>query len=121
MKKLLSIVTLFVLSSTAMANFQGNGNTGGGFQGEPSGQAVSVAQALKAADHTMVQLTGKIVRQIDGDEFIFRDGSGEIKIDVEDEAWQGQNVTANDTITIYGTVDNDAFEKATVEVFRVKK
>lgn len=112
MKKLLSLITLLTISSTAVA----------GFNGGTDAPKSTVAQALKIKrDDTPVQLTGKIIRQIDNDEFIFRDASGEIKIEVDEHAWQGLNVSPNETITIFGTVDHESLEANTVDVYRVQK
>lgn len=122
MKKLL-LVSLLAVSSVAYAGFNGNHQAKGGFVG--NGQQVSVittiAQALKARDDEPVQLTGTIISQIDNDEFIFRDSTGEIKIDVDDKAWQGQNVGFNDKITVYGKVDKETIGKNSVDVYRVQK
>lgn len=113
MKKLLSLTTLLVLSSTAVAGFNGN---------SADAPKMTVAKALKIKqDNAPVQISGKILRQVDNDEFIFGDGTGQIKIDVEDHAWNGLNVGANETITIFGTVDHESFEPNTIDVYRVQK
>ncbi|WP_025290031.1 NirD/YgiW/YdeI family stress tolerance protein [Bibersteinia trehalosi] len=120
MRKLLSLATLLTLSSVALAGFDTGHQTGGFNAG--TGNSATVAQALKANQDDMpIQLTGKIIRQVDGDEFIFRDATGEIKIEVEDEAWQGQNITPNDTITIFGKIDKERFKSNTVDVYRIQK
>ncbi|KMK52493.1 hypothetical protein RO21_00270 [[Actinobacillus] muris] len=122
MKKVFTLVSLFALSSFANAGFNGNQAAGGGFSqdGKTLPSAITtVAQALKAQDDAPVQLTGYITRQIDNDEFMFKDSSGEIKIDVEDEAWQGQNITPKNKITIYGKVDKDWHNS--VDVYRIQK
>ncbi|MBF0785878.1 NirD/YgiW/YdeI family stress tolerance protein [Muribacter muris] len=122
MKKVFTLVSLFALSSFANAGFNGNQSAGGGFSqdGKTLPSAITtVAQALKAQDDAPVQLTGYITRQIDNDEFMFKDNSGEIKIDVEDEAWQGQNITPKNKITIYGKVDKDWHNS--VDVYRIQK
>lgn len=122
MKKIFTLVSLFALSSFANAGFNGNPAAAGGFSHDGSAlpNAVkTVAQALKAYDDTPAQLTGYITRQIDNDEFMFKDNSGEIKIDVEDEAWQGQNITPKTKITIYGKVDRDWHNS--VDVYRIQK
>lgn len=112
MKKLLSLATLLAISSSAVA----------GFNGGTDAPKSTVAQALKSKqDDAPIQLTGKIVRQIDNDEFMFRDATGEIKIEVEDNAWQGANVTQNDTITIFGKIDYERVGTNSVDVFRVQK
>lgn len=122
MKKVFTLVSLFALSSFANAGFNENQAVGGGFSqdGKTLPSAITtVAQALKAQDDAPVQLTGYITRQIDNDEFMFKDSSGEIKIDVEDEAWQGQNITPKNKITIYGKVDKDWHNS--VDVYRIQK
>lgn len=124
MKKLVTLTALLALSSVAVAGFQSNNNNhqGGGFNSQSvTPQVTSVAQALKANDHDSAQLTGAIVRQLDDDEFIFRDATGEIKIDVEDKAWQGQNVGVNDKITVYGQVDRETIGSNSVDVYRIEK
>lgn len=114
MKKLLTLASLLAISSTAFAGFQGNTQT--------SQTAIkTVAQALAGQDHAEAALTGVIVRQLDDDEFMFRDRTGEMKIEVDDKAWQGQSVGVNQTITIYGKVDKERFEKNTLDVYRVEK
>lgn len=121
MKKLFTLASLLALSSAAVAGFQGNNTQqGGGFTSQ--GTMVStVAQALEANDHAPAKLTGSITRQIDDDEFMFRDSTGEIKIDVDDNAWQGQNVGVNDKITLYGQVDKETIGANSVDVYRIQK
>lgn len=114
MKKLLSLVALLTVSTSAVAGFTASNNT--------AAPKSTVAQALKIKqDNAPIQLSGKIIRQVDDDEFIFRDSTGEIKIDVEEGAWQGIDVTPNETITIFGQVDHERFEPNTIDVFRIQK
>ncbi|WP_386690828.1 MULTISPECIES: YgiW/YdeI family stress tolerance OB fold protein [unclassified Lonepinella] len=119
MKKLLTIA-LIVASTTAFAGFD-NDHAKGGFNGGYVGTPTSVAQALKAKDDAQVILTGYITRQIDHDEFFFKDSTGEIKIEVDDHAWNGLNVSPNDKITIQGKVDQDALKAAEIEVYNIRK
>uniref|UniRef100_UPI00262E20EE YgiW/YdeI family stress tolerance OB fold protein n=1 Tax=uncultured Aggregatibacter sp. TaxID=470564 RepID=UPI00262E20EE len=73
------------------------------------------------ANRAPVTLEGNFVRRIDNDEFIFRDSTGEIKVDVDDHAWKGVNVTPNDRVRIQGSVDKDFSEPTTIEVHQVEK
>lgn len=122
MKKLLTLTALFALSTSAFAGFQGEMQQGGGFNG--SNNAVTTIEAAKNAyDDTPVAITGYIVKQsnYDRDEFTFKDLAGNtIDIDVEDEAWNGQNVTAKDKITIHGKVDKEAFGTQ-IDVYNIQK
>lgn len=129
MKKLL-LIALLGISSVANADFNDNNRNdnnrkaGGGFiDGKYSGPISTVQQALQARDDTPVTLTGHIVSRAgnDDDEFIFRDGTGDIRIEVEDNAWNGQNVSPTDKVTIQGEVDRNRFSKSTVDVYSIQK
>jgi uncharacterized protein (TIGR00156 family) len=104
----------------AFAGF--NGNTAqGGFQGGDQGQQLTVKQALSAKDNSMITLVGNITQQIDGDEYLFTDGTDQIKLEIKNRVWNGLNVGPQDKIRVYGKLDNDAFEKAELEVISVEK
>lgn len=123
MKKLL-LIALLSVSSVANADFDDGGRKGGGFvDGKHPGAVSTVQQALKARDDTPVTLTGHIVSRAsnDDDEFIFRDATGDIRIEVEDHAWNGQNISPNDKVTIQGEVDHNRFSKSTIDVYSIQK
>ncbi|OOR98237.1 hypothetical protein B0187_09100 [Haemophilus paracuniculus] len=115
MKKLLSLAALLTVSTVAVAGFN---NTNAP---QTNGGVATVVQALTAADDAQMSLKGKITRQLDKDEFMFQDGTGEIKIEIDDKVWQGQNVTPNDVIIIFGKVDKNTFGKSDFDVYRVEK
>ena len=120
MKKF-ALATLLALStSAAFAGFNGN-NAQVGFQGGNQVQQLTVKQALSAQDGSVISLVGNITQQLDGDEYVFTDGSDQIKVDIRNRAWRGLNVGPQDKIRVYGRVDNDAFQRTEVEVFRVEK
>ena len=113
MKKF-ALATIFALATTsAFAGFNG-GNTQGGFQ-------QATPSALSAADNSMITLVGNITQQIDDDEFWFTDGTGQIKVEIERHVWNGLNVDPSDKVKVYGKLDNEAFEKADLEVLRIEK
>ena len=120
MKKF-ALATILALSiSSAFAGFNGNNTPNGGFKS--GGQSViTVKQALNAADNSMVTLVGNITKQIDDDEYLFTDGSEQIKVEIKKRVWNGLNVGPQDKIRISGKLDNEAFEKAEVEVYRLEK
>lgn len=122
MKKAIALTALLTLSTAAFAGFNDHADQKGGFQDNGQYQVNTVAQALKAKDDTPVTLTGNIVKRAnDHDEFIFRDKTGEILIEVDDNAWNGQNVDSNDTITIEGKVDTNRHKPSEVDVYRITK
>lgn len=119
MKKLTLATLLALATSTAFAGFNGH-QAQGGFQ-QAATQVMSVKQALSAKDNSQVALVGKITQQIDVDEYLFTDGSAQIKVEIKHRVWNGLNVGPQDKIRISGKLDNDAFEKAEVEVYRIEK
>lgn len=129
MKKVILFTSIFALSTVAVAKggFH-NGSQNGGFKGERAPQGFvdeslavkSVSAALNAKDDTPVILTGSIVKQIDKDDFIFKDSTGEIQIDVNKRAWKGQTITPKDTIEIRGKVDKE-WSKTEIDVRHVTK
>ncbi len=120
MKKF-ALATLLALStSAAFAGF--NGNTAqGGFQVGDQGQQLTVKQALSAKDNSMITLVGNITQQIDGDEYVFTDGTDQIKLEIKKRVWNGLNVGPQDKIRVYGKLDNEPFEKPELEVISIEK
>ena len=120
MKKF-ALATLLALSATsAFAGFNNTATPAGGFQ-QGMTQAISVQEALKAADNSMITLVGNLTQQIDDDEFWFTDGTAQIKVEIKRRAWNGLNVGPNDKIRISGKLDNEMFEQADLEVIRIEK
>ncbi|WP_150539546.1 YgiW/YdeI family stress tolerance OB fold protein [Actinobacillus vicugnae] len=82
--------------------------------------AVTVAQAKSLHDDSRVSLEGKILRQVDHDEYIFADSTGDIKIEIDDHVWNGLNVTPNDNIRIQGKLDKETFHSS-IDVYTIEK
>lgn len=80
----------------------------------------SVKDIPAAKDKAFVMMEGKIVKQVGKDDFLFRDASGEIEIEVSRRAWFGQTVTPNDTVEIRGILDKE-WEKTEIEVKQIIK
>lgn len=119
MKKIfLVLFAMFVAVSSANAQF------GGGFEGPraPSLKSITVKQALSMRDDSMVVLTGKIVNSLGDEKYMFRDNTGEVMIEIDDEDWRGIKVTPNDTLEIVGEVDKEFMEQTKIDVksFTVK-
>lgn len=119
MKKLipLVLVTTLGLSGVAMAKpmppqggFHDNAPrmhlNGGGFNGGLVA-ATTVAQAKQLSDDSWVVLRGNIVKQVGKKDYVFKDSTGEIQVEISQRAWRGQSITPNDLIEISGKVDKD--------------
>ena len=79
---------------------------GGGFSG-PGPALSTVADALKMQDNAYASLRGKIERHVGGDHYIFRDATGSITVDIDQNKWAGQNISPQDTVIIHVEVDKD--------------
>ncbi len=122
MKKLLVLTSLFAFSAATMANDFNDGKNHSPSQGffDESIAVKTVNDALKASDKTPAMIEGNIVKQLDDDEFLFKDSTGEIKIEVSKKAWNGQDIKPEDTIQIRGKVDNE-WNKTEIDVKQIIK
>lgn len=128
MKKTLIIATtLLALGSTAALAQQG-GYTGpsataaqkGGFAGPKVTGAMTVDQAKQMRDDTKVTLRGNVIKHLGDDKYLFKDSSGEITVEIDDEDWRGITVGPNDLVEIYGEVDKD-WNSVEIDVDVVRK
>ncbi|TCJ97815.1 uncharacterized protein (TIGR00156 family) [Volucribacter psittacicida] len=137
MKKVVLASLLALSTATAMANEAPKG----GFQ-DPAAPAVAhhhkgkdfrqggfvntqqeiskVSDSSKWKDDQYILLEGNIVRQVGKDDFMFKDNSGEIEVEIERRAWAGQTITPEDKVRLYAEVDK-SWNKIEVEVNRVEK
>lgn len=120
MNKLIAVSALAISVAFASQAFAKNQN-GGGFSG-PSAQTLitTSADALNAKDDTQVVLTGKIEQNLGDEKYLFRDASGTITLDIDNDEWNGQNIAPEDTVEIRGEVDK-GFTKIEVEVDSIVK
>ena len=103
----------------AAPGYQGPSASYGGFQGPTGGtDNDTVAKALKAWDESPVVLTGNIVERLAGsdDKYVFRDGTGQIVVDIDHELFWGKTVTPANTVRIAGEVDKEMFEATKIDV-----
>jgi uncharacterized protein (TIGR00156 family) len=91
----------------------------GGFNG-PSDTITTVEQALKMKDDTFVTLQGKIEQRIGDEEYLFRDNTGIITVEIDDDKWGGLVVNPEDSIEIKGEVDK-GWRKTEIDVSEIKK
>lgn len=79
------------------------------FQGPGAPKVTTVAEAKRAPDNTEVVLTGRITAKVRSDNYKFKDSTGEIEVDIDDNLWRGRKVTPDTTIRISGEVDREAW------------
>ena len=118
MKKLFLASALLAFSTVTFANFNDNTQN----QNSVSAQApLTVAQALKAKDNSYVSLEGSVTKRLGDDDYLFQDNTGTIKVEIDDAVWRNQTINPTDKVRIYGEVDNERFEDATIDVKQLQK
>ena len=63
--------------------------------------------ALEAADDTPVVLQGTIVKRIKGDIYEFRDATGSMKVEIDDEDFPPMEINDKTRVKLTGEVDRD--------------
>lgn len=88
---------------------------------EAAQNMVTVAEAKQLADETAVTLSGVIVKRIRGDHFEFKDGSGSIDIEVDDDFWKPMGLKADDQVKVMGEVDTQSGQYTNIDVVKIEK
>lgn len=80
----------------------------GGFTGPGSDVVITtVGQAKTLPDDSKVVLRGHIVQSLGGKDYLFKDDSGSIIVEIGAKRWDGQEVGPADKVEIHGEVDRD--------------
>ena len=73
-----------------------------------TGDEMTIEEARSASVDTYVTVTGAIASHLREEYYIFRDESGEIRVEIADDVWAGQQVTPDDTVRLRAEVDRRA-------------
>ncbi|WP_392551590.1 YgiW/YdeI family stress tolerance OB fold protein [Orbus wheelerorum] len=118
MKKLMPLVLIATLgvSGAALAKHDNQGGfinaenmtqvAPGGFAGGLV-SATTVEQAKQLPDDSWVILQGHITQQTGKKDYIFKDSTGEVKVEIDHRRWMGQTISPTDLVEIAGEVDKD--------------
>ncbi len=123
MKKNLIIGTLAIfigLTSTAFAGCDKKGKMQGGFEG-PGLDPVKVADIKNMKDDDKVVLIGNIVKETGKKEYLFKDSTGQIVVEIDCKDWNGVTIKPEDVVEIRGEVDHNWHGETEIEVDRVIK
>lgn len=92
----------------------------GGFVG-PDGRKppVNVVEVANLAEDTPVRLVGYIVKSLGDERYEFSDESGTIVVEIDDDEWNGLEITPNDQVEITGEIDREG-DRLEVEVESVR-
>ena len=118
MNKLLAVSTLALMigfAGAAHAQYQGAMAPRGGFTG-PGLSVSTVAEANKMSDDQPVVLVGQIERSLGDEKYLFKDASGTVTVEIDNEDWRGLNVTPQDTVILNGEIDKEMFKDTKIDV-----
>ena len=80
----------------------------------------SVTEIMSLPDNSPVVMHGKITKNMGDNIYLFEDSTGTIMLEIDETDWNGNTVTVDDVVTIYGNVDkNDEFVE--IDVNSVQK
>lgn len=68
----------------------------------------TVAQAKQMQDDAKVTLKGHIVQHLGKDKYQFKDATGQLVIEIDDDHWHGVTVEPNDLVIINGEIDKES-------------
>ena len=110
MKKLLLAGLLggavFGLSANVLANVNHNNQSAGGGFASQAAQVISVSNANNQPDDSRVIIEGFIIRNISHNLYGFKDDSGITRVKIDNEKWNGLNVSPETKIRVEGRIDN---------------
>ena len=81
--------------------------------------AVTVAQAAKAADETAVSVTGTIVREVKHEHYILKDKSGTITVDIDHKLASPAQLKPGTKVRVYGEVDTHRAKPTDIDAVKV--
>jgi len=88
---------------------------------EATKNVVTVSKAKTLADESGVTLTGTIVKHITSDHFEFKDATGSIGIEIDDDLWKPLQLKAGDKVRVVGEVDTHRIKPTDIEVFKIER
>ncbi|HEK2896875.1 NirD/YgiW/YdeI family stress tolerance protein [Proteus terrae] len=110
MKKLLMVGVLSAavlsLSFNAMANYNENHQANSGGFISQSTSVTSISNVDNLPNNSTIIIEGFIVRNINHNVYEFKDDSGSIRVKIDNDKWNGLNVSSDTKIRIEGRVDN---------------
>jgi len=111
LKGLMTVLFASLSSVNAFAAFVG--------PGAKSIQTITAKEALELADDSKVALQGTLVKQTAEEHYLFKDQSGEVMVEIEDEDFRQVTVTPEDNIRITGEIDKE-WTETKIDVERIE-
>ena len=107
------------LMGISVAAADASAKKSGGFDG-PGPDLVTVEQAKSMRDDAHVSLKGNIIQSLGDETYLFRDATGTIEVEIDNDDWRGVTATPDDVVVISGEIDRE-WAHASIDVSIVKK
>lgn len=116
MRKIAMISAAFMVLAP-LANAQYVGPNAADVQQNGKYAAKKVGDVLSSAkDDEHVSLTGQLTRKLSDEHYMFTDGTGEIRVEIDDDDFPRVEVTESTTVTLYGEVDTHRRKPTDIDV-----
>jgi len=129
MKKTAALLAVIMLAATPVLAAQQGGFVdpnaptaqvkSGGFQPN-SASVVTVKQAEEMRDDSWITVRGTLEKQIGKEDYLFRDASGTMEVEIDHKRWNGLTITPKDQVELTGELDKD-FNSIELDVKQVRK
>ncbi|WP_233964898.1 YgiW/YdeI family stress tolerance OB fold protein [Pectobacterium versatile] len=90
----------------------------GGFIDQQS-SLTTVDKAKDLRDDSWVTLSGNIEKRIGDENYLFRDATGTMEVEIDHKRWNGQMVSPTDKVEIQGELDKD-FNSVELDVKQIR-
>ncbi|KGA31527.1 YgiW/YdeI family stress tolerance OB fold protein [Pectobacterium odoriferum] len=80
----------------------------------------TVDKAKELRDDSWVTLSGNIEKRIGDENYLFRDATGTMEVEIDHKRWNGQMVSPTDKVEIQGELDKD-FNSVELDVKQIRK
>ena len=88
---------------------------------EAAQNIVTVSQVAQLSDETGVTLTGQITKHLHSDHYEFKDRSGIISLEIDDDLWHAAGLKVGDHVRVVGEVDTHRYKPTDIEVVKIEK
>jgi len=105
------------LAAAAQAQYKSGGYIGN----TDTAEITTVEQIKNLTDDTYVTMQGKITAKIGHEKYTFQDQTGSIKIEIDDDDWNGITVGKDDVVQIQGEVDKSWTKPDKIDVDFIQK
>lgn len=109
------IITVSALALVLGFSGQAMAQAAGGFQG-PGIAPTTVKQALEMKDDSAVVLVGQIEKNLGGEKYLFKDATGTVTVEIDNDDWKGLSVKPENVVVINGEVDKGMMEATEIDV-----